>query len=89
MIYTLHIDKEEPGLYLARVLDGRAEVAEFQAATISGAIHDCTNGTLPGLGGFHIWYGHVSIGTISLYAMRHDAETLAQRLVSLHSQFGG
>ncbi|WP_273544514.1 hypothetical protein [Delftia acidovorans] len=41
------------------------------------------------LEGFHIWYGHVSIGTTSLYAMRHDAETLAQRLVSLHSQFGG
>lgn len=89
MIYTLHIDKEEPGLYTARVLDGRAEVAEFQAATISGAIRDAAAGTLQGLDGFHIWYGHVSIGTTSLYVMRHDAETLAQRLVSLHSQFGG
>lgn len=87
MIYTLHIDKEEPGLYVVRVLDGRAEVAEFQAATISGAIRDCAVGTLPGLDGYHIWFGHVCIGTTSLYAMRHDAETLAQRLVSLHSQF--
>lgn len=41
MIYTLHIDKEGPCLYTARVLDGRAEVAEFRAATISGAIRDC------------------------------------------------
>lgn len=89
MIYTLHIDKEEPGLYTGRVLDGRAEVTEFQAATISGAIRDCAGGTLPSFDGFHIWYSHVSIGTTSLYAMRHDAETLAQRLVSLHSQFGG
>lgn len=89
MIYTLHIDKEEPGLYTGRILDGHAEVAEFQAATISGAIRDAAAGTLPGLDGFHIWYGHVCIGTTSLYAMRHDAETLAQRLVSLHSQFGG
>ncbi|WP_315531791.1 hypothetical protein [Delftia acidovorans] len=40
------------------------------------------------MAGFHIWYGHVCIGTTSLHAMRHDAETLAQRLVSLHSQFG-
>lgn len=89
MIYTLHIDKEEPGLYLARVLDERAEVAEFQAVTISGAMRDAAAGTLPSLEGFHIWYGHVSIGTTPLYAMQHDAETLAQRLVSLHSQFGG
>ncbi|MBO0987532.1 hypothetical protein INR38_19055 [Delftia sp. SD018] len=87
MIYTLHIDKEEPGLYTARVLDGRAEVAEFQAATISGAIRDCAVATLPGLDGFHIWYGHVSVGTTSIDAMRHDAETLAQRLVRLHSEF--
>ena len=89
MIYTLHIDKEEQGLYVARMLDGRAEVAEFQAATISGAIRDCAVGTLPGLDGFHIWYGHVSFGATSIDAMRHDAETLAQRLVRLHSQFGG
>ena len=89
MIYTLHIDKEAPGLYAARVLDGRAEVAELQAATISGAIRDCAGVAFPGLDGFHVWYGHVCIGTTSLYSMRHDAETLAQRLVSLHSQYGG
>ncbi|MEJ8292894.1 hypothetical protein WKI45_08685 [Delftia tsuruhatensis] len=89
MIYTLHIDKEEPGLYTVRVLDGRAEISEFQTGTISDAIRDCGVATLPGLDGFHIWYGHVSVGTTPIDAMRHDAETLAQRLVSLHSQFGG
>lgn len=54
MIYTLHIDKEEPGLYTGRILDGWAEVAEFQAANISGTIRDCAVGTLSGLDGFHI-----------------------------------
>lgn len=29
MISTLHLDKEEPGLYVTRLLDGRAEVADF------------------------------------------------------------
>lgn len=85
----LHIDKEEPGLHGMRVLYGRDEVAEFQAATISGAIRDCAVSTLPGLDGFHIWYGHIVIGTTPLYAMRYEAETLAQRLVTLDSQFGG
>lgn len=87
MILTLHIDKEEPGLYTARVLHCQAEVEEFQSGTISEAIRDCAEASLQGLDGFHIWYGHVSIGTTSLYAMRHDAETLAQRLVRLHSEF--
>ena len=85
----LHIDKEEPGLHGMRVLCGRDEVAEFQAATISGAIRDCVVCTLPGLDGFRIWYGHIVIGTTPLYAMRYEAETLAQRLVTLDSQFGG
>lgn len=89
MIYTLHIDKEESGVYAVHVLDGRDEVSVFYATTISGAIRDCAVGTMPGLDGFHIWYKHVSVGTTSIDAMRHDAETLAQRLVSLHSQFGG
>jgi hypothetical protein len=30
MICTRHIDKEEPGRYKVRVLDGRAEIAELQ-----------------------------------------------------------
>jgi hypothetical protein len=89
MIYTLHIDKEGSGSYAVRVLDGLDEVAVFYASTISGAIRDCAVGTLPGLDGFNVWYGHVSVGTTSVDAMRHDAETLAQRLVRLHSQFGG
>jgi len=90
MIYTLHIDMQVSGCYTDRILHGNVELFEFQAATLSGAIRDgCSVGNLLRLEGFHIWYGHVSIGTTSLYAMRHDAETLAQRLVSLHSQFGG
>lgn len=88
MIYTLHIDKEGPGSYAVRVLDGRDEVATFFASTISGTIRDCAVGKRTGLDGFHIWYGHVSVGTTSIDAVRHDAETLAQRLVSMCAQFG-
>lgn len=54
MILTLHIDKEEPGLYTDRILDSRVEVTEFQAANISGATHECAVSMLPDLDGFHI-----------------------------------
>ncbi|WP_239384127.1 hypothetical protein [Delftia tsuruhatensis] len=89
MILTLQICKEEPGLHTVRVLDGQCEIEVFQTATISEAIRDCGVAAFPDLDGFHIWCGHISIGTAPLYTMRHDAETLTQRLVSLHSQFDG
>lgn len=90
MIYTLHIDMQVSGFYTDRILHGNVELFEFQASTLSDAIRDsCAVGKLMGIEGFHIWYGHISIGTTSLHAMYHDAEMLAQRLVSLHSQFGG
>ncbi|MHC3433053.1 hypothetical protein [Delftia lacustris] len=90
MIYTLQIDMQVSGCYTDRVLHGNVELFEFQAATLSGAIRDgCAVGDLLRGDGFHIWYGHVCIGTTSLYAMRHEAEILAQRLVSLQAQFGG
>lgn len=89
MIYTLDINKEHTGQYKARALNAGAAVVEIRGPTISGVIRDSAAWIVPGLYGFHIWYGHVSIGTASLHTMRHDAETLAQRLVSLHSQSGG
>ncbi|MEQ6309502.1 hypothetical protein ABN448_19950 [Delftia acidovorans] len=89
MIYTLHIDMQVSGVYTARILHGNVELFDFEASSISVAIRGCGSHTASGLEGAHIWYGHVCIGTTSLHAMRHDAETLAQRLVGLHLQFGG
>ncbi|WCM88862.1 hypothetical protein [Acidovorax sp. NCPPB 3576] len=86
MILTLQIHKEEPGRYAAQVLNGHAEVATFDASTIGGAIRECGAGPLPEVSAFHIWYGHVSIGTTLTATMRHDSETLAQRLMTLHGQ---
>ncbi|MFD2755960.1 MULTISPECIES: hypothetical protein [Comamonas] len=87
MIISLHIDQTDPGIYSARILDGRNEIAEFQAVTISAAIRQGAVGVRAGVEALHLWYEHVSIGTTSVYAMAYDAETLAKRLVSLHSQF--
>ena len=86
MILTLHIDKEEPSHYAARVLDGRSNVDEFATSTIVDAIREAAARGYDAKG-FHIWYGHVCIGTTSAYAMRHDGETLALRLVRLHAEF--
>lgn len=86
MILTLHIDKEEPGHYAVRVLDGRTEVDEFASGTIVDAIREAAARGYDAKG-FHIWYGHVCIGTTSAYAMRRDCETLAQRSVNLYAEF--
>ena len=85
MVPALHIDKQEPGLYTCRVLDGRSEIAEFEASTIGHAIRAAADG-FPQAIAFHIWYGHVSIGTTMALNMQHDPETLALRLLALHSQ---
>lgn len=85
VIPTLHIDKQEPGLYACRVLEGRSEIAEFEASTIGNGIRGAVDG-FPQAIAFHIWYGHVSIGTTMVLNMRHDPETLALRLMSLHGQ---
>jgi len=42
---------------------------------------------MPKTPAFHIWLEHVSIGTTAALNMRHDAETLANRLKLLHGQF--
>ncbi len=89
MILTLRIRKAGPGRYEAEVQDGREEVGELESGTIAGVIRDCANVPMPDIQAFHIWYEHVSIGTTALAPMRHDAETLAQRLLALHARFFG
>lgn len=87
MLLTLHIKKDAPGVYTAWVLNGDAEVAEFQVGNIASAIREAAQSQPSGVSGWHIWYEHVSIGTTAIVAMKHDAETLAQRLMVMHGQF--
>lgn len=86
MILTLNIQKVDSGIYEARVENGRSEVDEFEASTIASAIREAAARGY-GARGFHIWYGAICIGTTPVFAMRHDAETLALRLLSVASQF--
>ncbi|MFD2297739.1 hypothetical protein QRO11_15475 [Paracidovorax citrulli] len=59
---------------------------EFDGPSISHLIRSTAAGA-PAASAIHVWYEHVSIGTTSVQAMRHDAETLAQRLMVLHGQY--
>jgi hypothetical protein len=85
MIPTLHIEKQEPGLYLCRVLEGRAEVAEYDCPTIGSSIREAAQ-AYPDAIAWHIWYGHVCIGTTMRLNMIHDPETLALKAMALHGQ---
>ncbi len=86
MIPSLHISKEEPGLYRARLVDWDTGEVEFDGPSISHIIRTTAAGAPPA-SAVHVWYEHVSIGTTPTVAMRHDAETMAQRLMVLHGQF--
>ena len=87
MLLTLHIKKDAPGVYTAHISSDRSEIGEFQAGTIASAIREAAQSQSSGVSGWHIWYEHVSIGTRAIVAMKHDAETLAQRLMVMHGQF--
>lgn len=86
MIPSLYIIKAGSGNYVVQIEDGATEVDEFIAPTIASAIREAAVRRYSAQG-FHIWYGAVSIGTTTLTAMRHDAETLALKLLSVASQF--
>jgi hypothetical protein len=87
MLLTLHISKIEPGNYRVLILDGREELDQWDAPNVATAIRDCSQDEMPDLLGFHIWYGHVCLGTTAVSDMRIDPEGLAQRLMALHGQF--
>ncbi|MPM77511.1 hypothetical protein SDC9_124517 [bioreactor metagenome] len=59
---------------------------DFHASSIVGAIRDASK-LLPSSPAFHVWYEHFNIGTTPAMYMRHDAETLANRLMLSHGQF--
>lgn len=87
MIPTLRIEKIEPGHYRAELTDTPEGSGEFEVGNIAEAIRASAAGAGNRASAFHIWYEHVSIGTTPTVAMRHDAETMAQRLMVLHGQF--
>lgn len=87
MIPTLRIHKLEPGLYRAELTDTPEGRGEFEVGSITEAIRTSAAGASNQVSAFHIWFEHVGIGTTSTLAMRHDAETMAQRLMVLHGQF--
>ena len=88
MIQSLHIEKDAPGEYSVRVMNDHSVALDFTASSIAGAIRDVAK-MLPSAQAFHIWFEHVSVGTTPTVNMRHDPETLANRLKLLHGQAWG
>lgn len=86
MVLTLNIRKAGSGIYEAHIENGGTEVDEFVTSTIADAIREAAARGY-GARGFHIWYGAICIGTTAVFAMRHDAETLALKLLGVASQF--
>lgn len=87
MIPSLRIQKLEPGLYRAELAETPEGDGDFEVGSIAEAIRASAAGAGNRVSAFHIWFEHVGIGTTSTLAMRHDAETMAQRLMVLHGQF--
>ena len=88
MIQTLKIEKVAPNEYAVEVLNDHSVALDFTASSIAGAIRDAAK-MLPTAQAFHIWFEHVSIGITPAINMRHDPETLANRLKLLHGQAWG
>ena len=57
-------------------------------AQLQGAIRGAAR-MLRSSSAFHIWFELVTIATTPTINMRHDAETLANKLKLLHGQFLG
>ena len=87
MLLTLHIIKIESGDYRAHVMEGVQHLGDYETTSIAEAIRLAAENPLPDLAGFHIWYEHISIGSVPADDMRRDPEALARRLVELHALF--
>jgi len=87
MLLTLHIIKIESGDYRAHVMEGAQHLGEYETTRIADAIRLAAENPLPDLAGFHLWYEHVSVGSVTVGNMRSDSEALARRLVELHALF--
>lgn len=87
MLLTLHIIKIESGDYRAHVMEGTQHLGIYDATIIKECILLAAENPLPDLAGFHLWYEHVCVGTVSAGEMRADAESLANRLMALYGKF--
>lgn len=87
MLLALHIVKIDSGAYRAHVMGGAVQLGDYQSSSISECILLAAENPLPDLVGFHLWYEHVSMGTVSAGEMRADAEALAKELVHRHAKF--
>lgn len=87
LLLTLHIIKIESGDYRAHVMEGAQHLGDYESTSIGEAIRLAAENPLPDLAGFHLWYEHVSAGSVSAGDMRNDYEALARRLVELHALF--
>lgn len=85
MVPTLHIDKVDSSLYLARLLDGEVEMGEPSAhGTIAEALVHAGEAVPKNLAAFvEVWYVDVSIGMHTLARLKTDADGLAHQLVAL------
>jgi hypothetical protein len=68
-------------------MEGAQHLGNYETTSIAEAIRLASENPLPDLVGFHIWYEHISIGSVPAGDMRLDPEALARRLVELHALF--
>ena len=84
MIITIDIDKEAPGIYMARAKIGSTEVSEVQTY---GRIEDAIKGEAIRSTGFadflEFTYGGMSTGTYVTEGVAAKAADLADRLIEL------
>ncbi len=59
----------------------------YEASGIKEAILLAAENPLPDLAGFHLWYEHVSVGTVFAGEMRANAEVQAKELMVRHAKF--
>lgn len=88
MILTIDIDKEVPGVYVARVLQGRELVTESETySKIEDAIRQEALNVPPNFAHFiEFTYGGMSTGTYPIQEVPAKAGELADRLVHLVAQ---
>lgn len=85
MLPTLRIEKLNSDQYRGRILVGRALLGETYQPTLADVIGEAAKVFQPAAIAFNVYYGPVSVSTITRERMMHDAETFAHRLVMLEA----
>ena len=86
MILTVHINKEVPGVYLARACQGSVEVIAAESYDrIEAAIRGEANRAEGWAAFLNFTYGGMSTGTYPIQDVQSKAGELADRLVYLNA----